>query len=531
MTSWSRCPLDDPATRKAGWGRHRACRFGRLPGPMRSPAPQPATDVGGRVVRGPPVVLPGAAIMMNPCVGTKTRVGAARRRRRRLHAMTRSDDGCGTRRWIRRRMPATGTCSTDDPTVPARPAVGPSSPTGCTRVAVVGGRAGPREIGRADRRGRGDLRACRRHLHSGARSTPPPTSWIPGRSRVDFRRTDAGELLFPVATAWGLRRRAVVQRARALRRPRRPGPARRRLPCAWFGGADRRGVQPLRPLGQLLGRGSARTFPRGATRGGEGVNIADADSDEVRRYIIGCALRWMRDFHADGLRLDAVHALVDTTAIDIPRGARHRDRLAVKPVGPAAVADRRKRLNDERLITPRDQHGYGLAAQWDDDIHHAIHTAVSGERQGYYADFARSPRWRRRCGTASSTPALIRRSGGAGMGGRLDTRKIPATRLLAYTCTHDQVGNRALGDRPSQNLSAGQLAIRRVGARIAPHRNAFMGEEWGASTPFQFFSSHPEPELARATARRTQSRVRRARLGCRRHSRPAGRRRHFSAPS
>ena len=120
---------------------------------------------------------------------------------------------------------------------------------------------------------------------------------------------------------------------------------------------------------------------------GEGINIADAQSDAVRRYIIDCALRWMRDFHADGLRLDAVHALFDTTAIHILEElAADTEALAEqlgRPLSLIAESD----LNDPRMITPRSEHGQGMTAQWDDDIHHAIHTAVSGERQGYYADF------------------------------------------------------------------------------------------------------------------------------------------------
>jgi maltooligosyltrehalose trehalohydrolase len=234
---------------------------------------------------------------------------------------------------------------------------------------------------------------------------------------------------------------------------------------------------------------------------GEGVNIADADSDEVRRYIIGCALRWMRDFHADGLRLDAVHALVDTTAIDILEElATETDRLSIelgRPLSLIAESD----LNDERLITPRDRRGYGLAAQWDDDIHHAIHTAVSGEHQGYYADFGSlatlAQTLRHGFFHAGTYSSFRRRRHGR----PLDVGAIPATRLVAYTCTHDQVGNRALGDRPSQNLSFGQLAIKAALVFFSPYTAMlFMGEEWGASTPFQFFSSHPEPELARATA-------------------------------
>lgn len=234
---------------------------------------------------------------------------------------------------------------------------------------------------------------------------------------------------------------------------------------------------------------------------GSSINLSDADADEVRTYVIDCALRWMRDFHADGLRLDAVHALVDTTAIHILEElAAETDALAEelgRPLSLIAESD----LNDPRLITPRDRGGYGLTAQWDDDIHHAIHTAVSGERQGYYADFGSLATLAHtlkhgyfHAGTYSSF--RHRRHGRP-----LDTTTIPATRLLAYTVTHDQVGNRAVGDRPSQRLTSGQLAVKAALALGSPYTAMlFMGEEWGSSSPFQFFSSHPEPELARATA-------------------------------
>lgn len=234
---------------------------------------------------------------------------------------------------------------------------------------------------------------------------------------------------------------------------------------------------------------------------GNAVNIDGPDSDEVRRYIIDCALRWMRVFHADGLRLDAVHALVDTTAIHILEElAAETDALATqlgRPLSLIAESDR----NDPRTITRRQDGGYGITAQWDDDIHHAIHTAVSGERQGYYADFG-----------SMATLATTLRNGFFHAGtyssfrrrrhGRpLPIAQIPATRLLAYTCTHDQVGNRALGDRPSQNLAAGQLAVKAALVLFSPYTAMlFMGEEWGALTPFQFFSSHEDPQIARATA-------------------------------
>ncbi len=238
---------------------------------------------------------------------------------------------------------------------------------------------------------------------------------------------------------------------------------------------------------------------------GEGINIADADSDEVRRYIIGCALRWMRDFHADGLRLDAVHALVDTTAIHLLEElTAETDALAAevgRPLSLIAESD----LNDPRLITPRGEGrsigGYGLTAQWDDDIHHAIHTAVSGERQGYYADFGSLAGLAKTLRGGYFHAATYSSFRHRRHGRPLDTSAIPATRLVAYTTTHDQVGNRALGDRPSQNLSGGQLAVKAALVLFSPFTTMlFMGEEYGASTPFQFFSSHPEPELAKATA-------------------------------
>jgi maltooligosyltrehalose trehalohydrolase len=239
----------------------------------------------------------------------------------------------------------------------------------------------------------------------------------------------------------------------------------------------------------------------GSNPWGEGINVADADSDEVRRYIVGCALRWMRDFHADGLRLDAVHALVDITAVHILEELATETEWLSSQLGRPLSLIAESDLNDPRLITPRDRGGYGVTAQWDDDVHHAIHTAVSGERQGYYADFGslESLAHTLRGGFfhAGTYSSFRRRRHGR----RLDTETIPATRLLAYTCTHDQVGNRALGDRPSQSLDAGQLAIKAALVLGSPYTAMlFMGEEWGASTPFQFFSSHPEPDLARATA-------------------------------
>jgi len=256
----------------------------------------------------------------------------------------------------------------------------------------------------------------------------------------------------------------------------------------------------LGPSGNYLPR-FGPYLSSGSNPWGESVNIGDAGADEVRRYIIDCALRWMRDFGADGLRLDAVHALVDTTAIHILEELTgETDALAAelgRPLSLIAESD----MNDPRLITPRDQGGLGLTAQWDDDIHHAIHTAVSGERQGYYGDFGTVETLAQTLTHGYFHAGTYSSFRGRRHGRPLDTATIPATRLLAYTLTHDQVGNRATGDRPSQNLTTGQLAVKAALALGSPYTAMlFMGEEWGSSSPFQFFTSHPEPELGRATA-------------------------------
>ncbi|MEV0250512.1 malto-oligosyltrehalose trehalohydrolase [Nocardia sp. NPDC050712] len=234
---------------------------------------------------------------------------------------------------------------------------------------------------------------------------------------------------------------------------------------------------------------------------GQSLNLDGPDSDPVRRFIIDNALCWFRDFHIDALRLDAVHALVDRTATHLlTELATETATLAAhlrRPLTLIAESD----LNDPRLITPRAAGGYGLTGQWNDDLHHAIHTAVSGERQGYYADFGALATLAQtythgffHAGTYSSFRA--RRHGRP-----IDRDLFPASALLAYTCNHDQIGNRALGDRPSAYLTDGQLAVKAALVLFSPYTPMlFMGEEWGARTPFQFFTSHTDPVIGAATA-------------------------------
>jgi maltooligosyltrehalose trehalohydrolase len=239
----------------------------------------------------------------------------------------------------------------------------------------------------------------------------------------------------------------------------------------------------------------------GANTWGAMINIAGPRSIDVRRYIVDNALRWFREFHIDALRLDAVHALTDHTAIHLlEQLSVETHRLAThvrRPLSLIAESD----LNDPKLISPRSAGGYGLNAQWNDDVHHAVHAAVSGERQGYYGDF----------GSLSCLAHTLKHGffhagtyssfRGRAHGRPIDIRRVPASSLLAFTCTHDQIGNRAIGDRPGSYLDVGQLAIKAALVLTSPYTPMlFMGEEWGASSPFQFFTSHPEPDLGQATA-------------------------------
>ncbi|MGV8965207.1 MAG: malto-oligosyltrehalose trehalohydrolase [Cellulomonas sp.] len=231
---------------------------------------------------------------------------------------------------------------------------------------------------------------------------------------------------------------------------------------------------------------------------GRAVNLDGPGSGEVRRWICDNALRWLRDFHVDALRLDAVHALVD----DSPRHllAQLAEEVAAlaaslgRPLSLIAESDR----NDPATVTPVAEAGMGMTAQWADDVHHAIHALLTGERQGYFAD----------TGTPATLAAALTRvfvpdGGWSGFRGKPWGARVPAAtdghRFVVFGSDHDQVGNRALGDRPSAVLDAGALAASAALVLTSPYTPMlFMGEEWGACTPWLYFTDHGDPELAEA---------------------------------
>jgi malto-oligosyltrehalose trehalohydrolase len=236
-----------------------------------------------------------------------------------------------------------------------------------------------------------------------------------------------------------------------------------------------------------------------STPWGPAVNLDQPGSDEVRAFIVGNALMWLRDYHIDGLRLDAVHALADHRALPLLEElAAATDALAAR-LGRELVLIAESDLNDPRLVTAREAGGTGLAAQWSDDFHHALHAALTGERQGYYADFGSL------AVLAQTLTRVFRHDGswssfrGRSHGRPVDRLRTPAHRFLGYLQDHDQIGNRATGDRIADLIPDGLL---RVGAGLvltAPFTPMlFMGEEWGADTPWQYFTNHEEAWLADA---------------------------------
>src|SRR3954452_46098 len=244
---------------------------------------------------------------------------------------------------------------------------------------------------------------------------------------------------------------------------------------------------------------------QGANTWGDFLNLDGPGSDEVRRYILDNVRMWLDDYHVDGLRLDAVHALNDAAhqhlleemAIEVAALSAHQRR----PLTLIAESD----LNDTRLVRPREAGGYGLDAQWSDDFHHAVHVALTRETAGYYADFEPLGALAKVCERGFFHDGTWSSFRGRPHGFPVDVRAMPTWRLVVCSQNHDQIGNRARGDRISSlepgHLDDDQLACAALLTLCGPFTPMlFMGEEFAASTPFQFFTSHPEPELGRATA-------------------------------
>ena len=239
----------------------------------------------------------------------------------------------------------------------------------------------------------------------------------------------------------------------------------------------------------------------GTNTWGDLLNLDGEGSVEVRRYILDNVRMWFEDYHVDGLRLDAVHALDDSSPVHLLEemavevaalSAHHR-----RPMTLIAESD----LNEARLVTPREAGGYGLDAQWSDDFHHAVHVALTGETGGYYADFEPLTALAKVVEQGFFHDGTWSSFRGRPHGAPIDVERMPGWRLVVCSQNHDQIGNRARGDRLTEALDDDQLVCAALLTLTSPFTPMlFQGEEWAASTPFQFFTSHPEPELGSAVA-------------------------------
>jgi malto-oligosyltrehalose trehalohydrolase len=234
---------------------------------------------------------------------------------------------------------------------------------------------------------------------------------------------------------------------------------------------------------------------------GPAVNLDQPGSDEVRAFLIGNALMWLRDYHLDGLRLDAVHALEDRRALHFLEELAAEVQALAARLNRELVLVAESDLNDPRLVSSREAGGYGLTAQWSDDFHHAVQAAVTGERQGYYVDFGSLAALAKTYTRVFFHDGIFSTFRGRTHGRQVDVFRIPAHRFLGYLQDHDQVGNRAAGDRISASLPPDLVKVAAGLVLTSPFTPMlFMGEEWGADTPWQYFTDHIDPGLAEAVA-------------------------------
>jgi maltooligosyltrehalose trehalohydrolase len=253
------------------------------------------------------------------------------------------------------------------------------------------------------------------------------------------------------------------------------------------------------PAGNFLAEFGPYFSDRHQTGWGAGFDFDGPASGEVRRFVLDNALMWLRDYHLDGLRLDAVHAIADHTSPHI------LEQLATEVEGLGAQLHRvifviaESDLNDPRFVRSRDAGGYGFDAAWSDDWHHSLHAVLTGERTGYYEDF----------GSADLLSKVLRQAwaydgewsahrqkihGGSVAG-------IPAHSFVIALQNHDQVGNRATGDRLGALVDEGALKAAAALLLTTPFTPMlFQGEEWAASSPFQYFTDHADPGLGQAVS-------------------------------
>jgi maltooligosyltrehalose trehalohydrolase len=253
----------------------------------------------------------------------------------------------------------------------------------------------------------------------------------------------------------------------------------------------------LGPEGNYLAEFGPYFTDRYKTPWGAAVNYDGPGSDEVRKYVVSSALYWITEYHIDALRLDAIHGIYDFGAAHILDG------LSLAVHKQAACLDRQvfiiaeSDLNDSRIIDERSRGGYGLDGQWNEDFHHALHVVLTGEQRGYYQDF----HGLRDLGTALREGFVYsgqysayrdRRHGNP-------SRHCRPNQFIVFAQNHDQIGNRAIGDRLSTLVPFDALKVVQALVLLSPNIPLlFMGEEYGETAPFQYFIEHGDCDLVEA---------------------------------
>lgn len=256
----------------------------------------------------------------------------------------------------------------------------------------------------------------------------------------------------------------------------------------------------LGPEGNYLADFGPYFTDRYRTPWGDAVNYDGPDSDEVRHFIVGNALYWVTEYHIDGLRLDAIHGIYDFSANHILRELAEAVHGQAARLGRQIFVIAESALNDARVITPPEQGGYGLDGQWNDDFHHALRTTLTEEREGYYQDFE---------GLAHLATAMQDGYVYSGQYSRYRrsrhgnaSKERPPSQFVVFSQTHDQVGNRAFGDRLSSRIPVQALKVAAAAVLLSPNIPLlFMGEEYGETTPFLYFIDHGDPALVEAVRR------------------------------
>ncbi|HLI35620.1 MAG TPA: malto-oligosyltrehalose trehalohydrolase [Terriglobia bacterium] len=256
----------------------------------------------------------------------------------------------------------------------------------------------------------------------------------------------------------------------------------------------------LGPEGNYLSEYGPYFTDRYRTPWGSAINFDGPQSDEVRRFFIENALYWLAEFHIDALRLDAIHGIVDPSARPFLGELSAAVHAFAQAQGRQIYLIAESNLNDTRVIRPQTLGGYGLDAQWNDDFHHALHTLLTGERAGYYADFGRisdlATAFQEGYVYSGQYSVFRKRRHGN------SSRSLPARQFVVFAQNHDQVGNRALGDRLGQGVKTEGLKLAAGVTLLSPFIPLlFMGEEYGETAPFQYFTSHSDPKLIEAIRR------------------------------